>query len=236
MLVLKRKNLIIVTVFALIAVTFVLCCTALIKSSAATGKTAVKIVLDAGHGGIDGGVSGKITGVKESDINLSIVKKTEKYFIDAGINVVLTRSSEAGLYGVASATLKRRDMEKRREIIKKTQPTLVISVHQNFFPSSSRRGGQVFYASGRENSEKLAERVQNSLNALYEDVKDYTPLTGDYYILNCTEYPSIIAECGFLSNPKDEELLITEEFQNKIAYAIFAGTIDYLAQSSIAFF
>ena len=236
MFVWKRKNILIVLVSVMIALTFVLCCTALVNSSAATGRSAVKIVLDAGHGGIDGGVLGKTTGVKESDINLAIVKKAEKYFTDAGIKTVLTRSSDAGLYGVASATLKRRDMEKRMEIIKKAEPTLVISVHQNYFPSSSRRGGQVFYKGGDENAERLATCVQNSLNALYEEVKDYAPLTGDYFILNCTEYPSIIAECGFLSNPEDEKLLTSEEFQDKIAYSLFAGAIDYLAQSSIVFF
>lgn len=236
MFVVKRRSVIITVVLLITAITFIICCTALIKSSAAESVTGVKVVLDAGHGGIDGGVAGRTTGVKESEINLSIVKKLEKYFTDAGIKVVLTRSSEAGLYGVASSTLKRRDMEKRKEIIEKAEPTLVISVHQNYFPSSSRRGGQVFFKSGSENSEKLASCVQKALNGAYEDVKDYPPLTGDYYILNCTEYPSVIAECGFLSNPTDESLLITEEFQYKIAYSLFCGAIDYMAASSIAYF
>ena len=236
MIVLKKRNIVIFTALLLTAVTFVLCFAALAKTNAAALNSGVKIVLDAGHGGIDGGVSGKTTGVHERDLNLAVVRKLENYLISAGISTVLTRSSDAGLYGVASSTLKRRDMEKRKEIIEKAEPTLVVSVHMNYYPNSSRRGGQVFYELGDEKSQLLATSVQNSLNSLYKDVKDYTPLTGDYYILNCTKYPSIIAECGFLSNPTDESLLVSEEFQSELAYSLFSGIINYLTESSIAYF
>lgn len=236
MLVIKRRTLVIATALILTAVTFVLCFTALSKTDAISAKTGVKVVLDAGHGGIDGGVKGIKTGINESDINLAVVKKLETYLKDAGIAVVLTRSSDAGLYGVASSTLKRRDMERRKAIIEKAEPTLVVSVHMNYYPNSARRGGQVFCKAGDEKSELLANSVQKGLNALYKDVKDYSPLTGDYYILNCTEYPSVIAECGFLSNPTDETLLTDESFQSELAYSLFQGIISYLTESSIAYF
>ena len=236
MFVIRKKNILIVTAFILTALTFILCFAALAKTNAAAVNSGVKIVLDAGHGGIDGGVSGKTTGVCERDINLAVVRKLENYIISAGLNVVLTRSSDAGLYGVASSTLKRRDMEKRKAIIEKAEPTLIVSVHMNYYPNSSRRGGQVFYRVDSERSRVLANSVQKGLNALYQDVKDYTPLAGDYYILNCTDYPAIIAECGFLSNPQDERLLVTEEFQNELAYSLFTGIINYLTESSIAYF
>lgn len=236
MFVIKKRSIIIVTAFILTAMTFALCFTALAKSEVSATDMGVKIVLDAGHGGIDGGVSGRVTGINESDINLSVVKKLESYLKDVGIAVVLTRSSDAGLYGVASSSLKRRDMEKRKEIILKAKPTLVLSVHMNYFPSSSRRGGQAFYNADGEGGKRLAESVQKSLNALYADVKDYSALKGDYYILNCSPYPTVIAECGFLSNPTDEALLITEEFQSELAYSLFTGIIGYLSESSIAFF
>ena len=236
MYVLKKRNLIIFTALFLTAITFIMCFAALSKTDAIAVKSGVKVVLDAGHGGIDGGVSGIKSGVHESDINLAIVKKLETYLIDAGITVVLTRSSDAGLYGVASSTLKRRDMERRKEIIEKAQPTLVVSVHMNYYPNSSRRGGQVFYKKGSEKSELLAQSLQKGLNSLYGDVKDYSPLTGDYYILNCTEYPSVIAECGFLSNPVDDALLNDEEFQSELAYSLFYGIINYLTESSIVYF
>lgn len=236
MIVLKKRNIVIVTALVLTAFTFVLCFTALARTNAAALNSGVKIVLDAGHGGIDGGVSGKTTGICERDLNLAVVKKLENYLKDAGLTVILTRNSDAGLYGVASSTLKRRDMEKRKEIIKKAEPTLVVSVHMNFYPNSSRRGGQVFYRGDSEKSRLLAHSVQNGLNSLYNDVKDYVPLTGDYYILNCTDYPAVIAECGFLSNPTDESLLADENFQGELAYSLFYGIINYLTESSIAYF
>ena len=236
MFVFKKRNLIIATALFLTFITFVLCFSALSKTEVIAAKSGVKIVLDAGHGGIDGGVKGINSGVPESEINLSVVKKLENYLVSAGITVVLTRNSEAGLYGVASSTLKRRDMEKRKQIIEKAAPTMVISVHMNYYPNSSRRGGQVFFKDGDDKGEALALSLQKGLNSLYKDVKDYPPLKGDYYLLNCTEYPSVIAECGFLSNPEDDALLTGEEFQNEVAYALFSGIIDYLTESSIAYF
>ena len=236
MIVLKKRNIVIAAALILTAITFVLCFAALTNTGTAATVSGVKIVLDAGHGGIDGGVSGITTGMKESDINLAVVKKLQTYLKDAGLSVVLTRNSEAGLYGVASSTLKKRDMQKRKEIIEKAQPTLIVSVHMNYYPNSSRRGGQVFYRKDSESSAVLARSMQNSLNDLYQDVKDYSPLTGDYYMLNCTDYTSVIAECGFLSNPVDEALLITDEFQSELAYSLFRGIIDYLTESSIVYF
>ena len=236
MFVFKKRNLIIVTALILTALTFLLCFAALAETDVIAAKSGVKIVLDAGHVGIDGGVKGVKTGVPESEINLAVVKKLETYLVSAGITVVLTRSSDAGLYGVASSTLKRRDMEKRKEIIEKAAPTMVVSVHMNYYPNSTRRGGQTFYKAESESSKALANSIQKSLNALYKDVKDYSPLKGDYYILNCTEYPSVIAECGFLSNPEDEALLTDGEFQSELAYSLFIGIIDYLTESSIAYF
>ena len=212
MFVFKKRNIIIATALFLTFITFVLCFSALAKTDAISAKSGVKIVLDAGHGGIDGGVKGVKTGTPESDINLAVVKKLESYLISAGITVVLTRSSDAGLYGVASSTLKRRDMENRKQIIEKAAPTMVVSVHMNYYPNSSRRGGQVFFKEGDERSKALACSVQKGLNGLYSDVKDYSPLKGDYYILNCSKYPSVIAECGFLSNPVDDGLLSDENF------------------------
>ena len=236
MFVFKKRNVIIVIALFLTAVTFILCFAALAKTEVIAAKSGVTIVLDAGHGGIDGGVKGVKTGVAESEINLSVVKKLETYLISAGFTVVLTRSSDAGLYGVASSTLKRRDMEKRKAIIEKAAPTMVVSVHMNYYPNSSRRGGQTFYRADSESSAVLANSMQKSLNALYKDVKDYSPLKGDYYILNCTEYPSVIAECGFLSNPDDETLLTNDEFQSELAYSLYIGIIDYLTESSVAYF
>ena len=137
MFVFKKRNIVIISVLLITAITFAICFGAIsglkIGEASSTGLT---VVLDAGHGGVDPGVVGKTSGVKESDINLNIVKMTEKLLDSAGVSVVLTRSSEAGLYGIATKNLKRRDMEKRKKIILNANPDLVISVHLNSFSSS----------------------------------------------------------------------------------------------------
>ena len=195
----------------------------------ATGEN-MKIVLDAGHGGIDGGVSGKSTGVKESEINLAICLKLKERLDEYGFEVTLTRRTDAGLYGTTAPGFKRRDMEKRKEIIERTQPLLVVSVHQNFFPSGKERGAQVFYEKGNASGDRLAESLQSRLNALYkeEGVRERKRTTGDYYMLHMP-VPSVIVECGFLSNPIDEALLCNDAFQAKLAGAICAGVVAYLA-------
>ena len=231
MIVLRKKSIIIISVLILTIFTFVLCFGA-IGNSTVSASNKIKIVLDAGHGGVDGGVTGVNTGIKESELNLIVVKKIEKYLIDAGMNVVLTRNSDAGLYGVISSTLKRKDMEKRKNIILKAKPNLVVSVHMNKYSLSTRRGAQVFFNENNPDSIILANAIQQNFNAMENCVKKTDALKGDYYILKCTEYPSVIAECGFLSNPEDEKLLITETYQDDIAFTIYKGIVTYLAQTT----
>ena len=221
----------IIFVLILTILTGTLCFTAISRTSSQATVRKYKIVLDAGHGGIDGGVVGILTGVKESELNLSIVKKLEDYCLNAGFSVVLTRKTQAGLYGLATSNLKRKDMQARKDIILKERPDLVVSVHLNKFSLASRRGAQVFYREDSAQGKILAQSIQNSFNSMDEASRQSTPLSGDYYLLNCSDYPSVIAECGFLSNPEDEALLITEEYQSKVAYAIFKGIVEYLSQN-----
>ncbi len=228
MLVVKRKKLVVISIFLVTILTFIFCFSVLAIRPTVEIPDKVKIVLDAGHGGIDGGVSGVNTLIKESELNLIIVKKLEKYLISSGFSVILTRSSDAGLYGVATKNRKKKDMQKRSEIINKVKPSLVVSIHMNQFSLSTRRGAQVFYNKNDENSKKLASCVQESFNNMENSSRECSALVGDYYILNCSKYPSIIAECGFLSNPEDEALLITDEYQELIAYAIFKGIVEFL--------
>lgn len=221
----------IIFVLILTILTGTLCFTAISRTSSQATVRKYKIVLDAGHGGIDGGVVGILTGVKESELNLSIVKKLEDYCLNAGFSVVLTRKTQAGLYGLATSNLKRKDMQARKDIILKERPDLVVSVHLNKFSLTSRRGAQVFYREDSAQGKILAQSIQNSFNNMDEASRQSSPLSGDYYLLNCSDYPSVIAECGFLSNPEDEALLITEEYQSKVAYAIFKGIVEYLSQN-----
>ncbi len=214
------------SIFLSVAMTFGICFFALSRTAAQTSRLVV--VIDAGHGGIDGGVVGIETGKKESDINLSLSRILQTAFEDAGFYVIQTRPTEAGLYGAATSGYKKRDMQKRAEVINESMPALVISVHQNFFSMRSRRGAQVFFREDSASSRLLAANIQSELNSMPECVKKTNALAGDYYVLNCSDYPSVIVECGFLSNAADEQLLVTEEYQGKLAAAILKGALCFL--------
>lgn len=213
-----------------ISVTVGICLYALVQTAAESIR--LTIVIDAGHGGIDGGVVGVTTKTKESDINLAIARLLQAEFEEAGFLVVQTRPTEAGLYGAATSGYKRRDMQKRAEVIVESRPAAVISVHQNSFPLSSRRGAQVFFRETSESSHTLACSIQTALNAMPECVRKNEALKGDYYVLNCSDYPSVIVECGFLTNAADEALLLTQEYRLRLAETICSGTLAYLAAMS----
>ena len=200
------------------------------ETVSATQENGMKIVIDAGHGGVDGGVVGVNTGVKESDINLEIAHKLALELTEMGFEAVMTRKTKAGLYGTATSGFKRRDMLKRKEMILEANPSMVISVHQNRYPSKSVRGGQVFFDENSEKGKALACSVQDRVNALYESegVKARKATAGNYFMLQCVDAPSIIVECGFLSSPKDEELLLSSAWQTKLVKAVVYGVVDYL--------
>ena len=157
------------------------------------------VVLDAGHGGIDGGVTGKTTGIKESEINLAITLALKEELTDMGFEVILTRKTDAGLYDTTAKGFKKRDMQRRKEIIQAATPSLVISLHQNFYPSQSTRGAQVFYGGNHPKSQTLAKSLQNELNAEYakHGVNARKIMYGEYFMLKCYGAPSVIVECGF---------------------------------------
>ncbi len=183
------------------------------------------IVIDPGHGGADGGVVGTDTGKKEADVNLGVSLSLRSCLRDAGYEVIMTRETDKDL--ASGDNFKQSDMNARREIIEKAAPDLVVSVHQNSYPLRSVSGAQVFYAAGSEVSAGYAERMQNVLNASLGG--DRAAKGADYYILECTEYPSVLVECGFMSNAREEALLVTPEYQRKVAYAIYSGIVGVLA-------
>ena len=218
----------VVAIALFVVFTFGVCFFALSRTTAQAGQR-LTVVIDAGHGGIDGGVVGIETGTKESDINLSVSRILQEAFEDVGFLVVQTRPTEAGLYGATTTGYKKRDMQQRSRIINSSSPSLVISMHQNFFSLRSRRGAQVFFRESSDSSRSLAVHIQSALNDMPECVKKSDALKGDYYVLNCSDYPSVIVECGFLSNAEDEALLVTKEYQRKIASAVVNGCLAFLA-------
>lgn len=184
------------------------------------------VVIDAGHGGIDGGCVGKYTGVYESDLNLTYAYNLAEQFKQMGITSVLTRTNPNGLYDENAKSLKKSDMKKRKEIIDKVNPDVVISIHMDSFTLSSTKGAQAYYKRGNDTGAVLANCVQKQLTMLPNAKK--SAKVGDYYLVNCTEIPSVLVECGFISNEEEEKLLQTKEYQNKVCYSIMSGVIDFL--------
>ena len=195
--------------------------------AAASPSDRFTVVIDAGHGGIDGGVSGITTGVQESELNLDIARKLKTKFDKSGAKTVMTRKTEAGLYGIYSKGFKRRDMQKRKQITLNAKADVFVSIHLNYYSSPLRRGAQVFYKIDDEKSKSLADIVQAELNGGKECERDYTALAGDYYVLNESDCAAILCECGFLSNAEDEKLLLTDEYRAEIAEKIFNGIEKY---------
>lgn len=216
---------IVLAVISVIGIIVGVCCG--VTASVAAPSGAKVIVIDAGHGGIDAGVRGINTDTKESEINLSLCKYLRGYFTDAGFTVVMTRTTSAGLYGSSSQGFKRRDMQKRKQIIEECGADMVISIHQNFCPIPSKRGGTVFFDDSSACGKELAAFIQKSINSMENCAENNAALAGDYFMLKCTESPSVIVECGFLSNAEDEKLLIDPAYQKKFAYAVFKGAVSY---------
>ena len=198
------------------------------KQVSNTRFSSLCIVIDAGHGGIDGGVVGNVTAVKESDINLELAKELKKQCALYGIDSVMTRESADGLYGEYSSGFKKRDMLARQSIIAQSGATLVVSIHQNRHSLRSVCGAQVFYDANNEKGKLLAQYIQKQLNAEINTVKEREASAGDYYMVKCTTLPSVIVESGFLSNEREEKLLLTQEYRERVAKSILEGILKFL--------
>lgn len=186
------------------------------------------IVVDAGHGGDDPGKIG-ITDVKEKDINLKIARELEKLLKKEGIKVVMTRTDDGGLYEQSSKNKKVEDMRKRCEIITKANPVFTVSIHQNSYPDESIKGAQVFYYGQSQEGKKLAETLQNVLvQQLDPQNHRQAKANESYFLLKKTSSPTVIVECGFLSNYKEAKLLESEEYQKKVAEAVKTGILQCL--------
>ena len=183
------------------------------------------IVIDAGHGGRDGGTVGS-GGAIESQLNLDYAITLKQMCESFGFGVVMTRENMNGLYDENAPNKKRSEMEKRKKIIDESDADIVISLHMNGFPLPSAEGAQVFYGKGNEAGQALAESVTTSLSRDFESARDYCTV-GDYFVLNCTDKAGVLVECGFLSNPSEEELLQSREYRQKFCYSLLYGIITY---------
>ena len=185
------------------------------------------IVIDPGHGGADPGSIGYKTKVKESDLNLKLSLMLADKLRTVGIKVIMTRTDNNSLAKGSGKGFKKQDMKLRKEMINKIRPNMVVSVHMNSYTNHTLRGAKVFYDKTSDISRQIAESIQLQF-AKNLEASNSVASVGDYYMLQCTESPSVIAECGFLSNARDEALLLDPSYQEKIVNSIFEGIMNFL--------
>ena len=189
------------------------------------------VVIDAGHGGDDPGKVG-INGAQEKDINLQIALLVKTFLEQNGVKVVMTREDEDGLYDRSASNKKVQDMKNRIALIEETDPDIVVSIHQNSYPEEYVHGAQVFYYTGSSQGKKLAEALQRQLIERADpDNTRQVKANDSYYLLKKTSVPIVIVECGFLSNQEEAEKLCAPEYQERIAWAVHMGILQYLNES-----
>ena len=227
---LKTAIKVMTALLVMVAVYFVLYGRSEQASSGKVGQEKKKpcVVIDAGHGGADPGKVG-INGALEKDINLEIVKKLKVFLEQADIEVILTRDSDMGLYDENASNKKVQDMKRRVEIIETSEPVMTVSIHQNSYHEEYVHGAQTFYYANSEQSKLLAEKRQLLLLDEIDGDNTRTAKSNDsYYLLKKTSSPIVIVECGFLSNSEEAEKLSSDYYQEKLAWAIHLGILQYI--------
>lgn len=190
------------------------------------------VIIDAGHGGDDGGAIG-IDGTVEKDINLDIALKLEKLLKFYGFEVIMTRTEDIMTCDDGLDSLRKRkvsDIHNRFDILEKNPDAVFISIHQNKFEDNSQHGTQVFYSGNNDESKLLAESIQNSIvSVLQPDNSRVVKKSGSgIYLLYHAKLPAVLVECGFISNPAEVKKLNDENYRMKIAILIADGLIKYL--------
>ncbi len=193
-----------------------------------TKETRHTIVIDPGHGGNDPGKVA-INSALEKDVNLAIALKLKKYLEQEDMEVVMTRQEDKGLYEETDSNKKVHDMKNRLAIMEGAKPALVVSVHQNSYPEESVSGVQVFYYRDSAEGKRAALLVQEQMIATLQPAKEREAKENStYYILKKTTVPTIIVECGFLSNREEADRLTSEDYQERVAWAIHLGIMRYI--------
>lgn len=206
-----------------------------IPASAKISKDTPVIVLDAGHGGIDGGCS-SADGVPEKGINLSILLKLRDMLEISGYDVVVTRDTDTsihdkGIEGIAQQ--KSSDMDNRLAIFNDNDNAVCISIHQNQFTQPQYHGAQMFYSATNPESELLARAMKSSFTKLLQpdNQREIKQCGKELFLCYFSKNPTVMVECGFLSNPEEAALLASDEYQAKVAFTIFSGISEFIASS-----
>ena len=190
------------------------------------------ILLDAGHGGEDGGAVG-LDGVVEKDLNLSIALKLDTFLRAMGYQTILTRTTDTDLHDAAASTVRDRkttDIHNRfamQEALR--DKDLFVSIHMNKFPGGGAHGTQVFYSKNTPSSAVLAQSIQRSVIRLVqpENTRQIKPSGDSIYLLYYAKRPAVLVECGFISNAEEAARLQQDEYQNLMAFAIACGVLEY---------
>ena len=182
------------------------------------------VVVDAGHGGKDGGA--QFDGILEERLNLEIAKQVKEELESIGVQVRLTRYGHYDLASKDATNRKREDLQKRIQLINDKDVDLYISIHLNAYPNTGVKGAQVFYKKQDQGSQQLAKEIQYCLRKELDTKMKET--TGDYYIVRNSEKTGVLVECGFLSNAIERELLQQKDYQRRIAKSIVLGIRKYL--------
>lgn len=193
------------------------------------------VIIDAGHGGFDGGTSAS-DGTVEKDLNLKIALKVNDFLCSMGVNTIMTRTDDSGTNDESASTIRQKkisDIKNRLKIIESNPDAIFVSIHQNHFSQSKYSGAQVFYSKNNPLSVKLAESIRyNIITVLQKDNSREIKQSGsEIYLLHNSAIPSIMIECGFLSNKEETEKLKDENYQRKLAFTIAMGIVDYFNQS-----
>lgn len=186
------------------------------------------IVLDAGHGGVDGGA--ERDGIQEKEITLLIAEKTKDYLQEQGAIVILTRDEDYDLAEVETKSISLRkvqDLKARSEIINDSNADFFLSIHLNSFPSSSSKGAQTFYYQSLKENKRAAKLLQDELKQSLENTDRKAKKIQHVYLLRKAEIPGALVEVGFLSHNEERELLISDKYQDKVAEALYRGILRY---------
>ncbi len=189
------------------------------------------IVIDPGHGGIDGGGMSN-TGMYEKDINLKISYYLKCYLENSGYTVLLTRYSDYDLASKNSSNRKKEDISKRLDIINNDDVFLYISIHCNIYTNNSIYGAQTFYNDNDINNKLLAENVQKMLINILKNTTRKAKSIEDKYLIENAKKVGCLVEVGFLSNEQEFNLLKTNQYQDLVAYCIYLGIIEYLSRNN----
>lgn len=223
----KRKKVLVCCLLLLLSASFVWAGRKVTDVLSGGQKEGVVIVIDAGHGGDDPGKVG-INGALEKDINLTIAGFVRSYLEQNGVTVLLTRDSDAGLCKAESSHKKVEDLKNRLALIESSGALLAVSIHQNSYTSEAVHGPQVFYYETSENGQRAALLLQEQLvKGLDQEKARQAKKNDSYYLLKKSTVPTVIVECGFLSNQREADLLITDAYQKKVAWNIAIGILQY---------